>query len=71
MQNEEVVEVVADLENFEIRKYLKKFLEFFRAECEEIKLQATPNQAGTSGVFRVNYGKQLVFKYQTSNMPLP
>lgn len=38
MQNEEVVEVVADLENFEIRKYLKKFLEFFRVECEEIKL---------------------------------
>jgi len=52
-------------------KRLLKFLEFFRAECEEIKLEATPNQAGTSGVFRVNYGKQLVLKYQTSNMPLP
>jgi hypothetical protein len=33
MQSDEVVEVVADLENLEIRKYLKKFLEFFSIEC--------------------------------------
>jgi hypothetical protein len=35
---QEAVEVVADLENFEIRKYLKKFLEFFSVECQEINL---------------------------------
>jgi len=33
MHNDEVVEVVGDLENVEIKKYLKKFLEFFRIEC--------------------------------------
>lgn len=35
---QEAVEVVADLENFEIRKYLKKFLEIFSVECQEINL---------------------------------
>lgn len=38
MEIDDVVEVVADLENFEIKTYLKKFLEFFSVECEEFKL---------------------------------